>query len=142
MAIRQISVFIENKTHSLGTVLNILKENGINLRAMSIADTRDFGILRLIVNDTDKACDVLAKADYALNVSEVIAVSIPDKTGALSYVLDILGENKVNIEYLYVFITGQEQVSIVIRVDNNDRAAKALSSGGVRQLTENDIASM
>ena len=109
---------------------------------MSIADTRDFGILRLIVNDTDKACEVLAQSEYALNVSDVVAVTIPDKTGALSYVLDILGANGVNVEYLYVFMSGQAQVSIVIRVDDNEKANKALKSGGVVQLTENDIAAM
>lgn len=140
---RQISVFVDNKPNQLTNVMNILKENRINTRALSLADTKDFGILRIIVNDTDLACKKLKEASYAVTVTEVTAISIPDSTGQLSRVLNILGEENVNVEYLYAFLgTSDNAVSFVIRVDDNAHAAEALTKGGVIQLTENDIAEM
>lgn len=140
---RQISVFVDNKPNQLTNVMNILKENRINTRALSLADTKDFGILRIIVNDTDLACKKLKEASYAVTVTEVTAISIPDSPGQLSRVLNILGEENVNVEYLYAFLgTSDKAVSFVIRVDDNSHAAEALTKGGVIQLTENDIAEM
>lgn len=141
--VRQISVFMDNKPNQLTKVVKILKESEINMRALTVADTKDFGILRIIVNDTDKAVEKLRAADYAVAVTEILAISIPDSPGQLSRVLDILGGEGVNIEYLYAFIgTSDKSVSFVIRVDDNDHAAKALTNGGIIQLTENDIAEM
>jgi hypothetical protein len=121
----------------------ILKNGGINIRALSVADTKDFGILRMIVNDTEKAVDVLKDASYAVAVTEILAISIPDAPGQLSRVLDILGSENVNIEYLYAFTGASDKaVSFVIRVDDNENAANALTRGGIIQLTENDIAEM
>lgn len=141
--VRQISVFLDNKPNQLTGVMKLLKENGINLRALSIADTKDFGILRMIANDTDKTVDVLRKASYVVADTEVVAISIPDTPGQLSRVLDILGAEGVNLEYLYAFLgTSDRAVSFVIRVDDNDNAAAALNKGGIIQLTENDIAEM
>ena len=141
--VRQISVFLDNKPNQLTGVMKLLKENGINLRALSIADTKDFGILRMIANDTDKTVEVLRKASYVVADTEVVAISIPDTPGQLSRVLDILGAEGVNLEYLYAFLgTSDRAVSFVIRVDDNDNAAAALNKGGIIQLTENDIAEM
>ena len=110
--------------------MKLLKENGINLRALSIADTKDFGILRMIANDTDKTVEVLRKASYVVADTEVV-------------VLDILGSDNVNIEYLYSFLgKSDKSVSFVIRVDDNDNASAALEKGGIIQLTENDISEM
>ena len=123
--------------------MKLLKENGINLRALSIADTKDFGILRMIANDTDKTVDVLRKASYVVADTEVVAISIPDTPGQLSRVLDILGSDNVNIEYLYSFLgKSDKSVSFVIRVDDNYNASAALEKGGIIQLTENDISEM
>ena len=123
--------------------MKLLKENGINLRALSIADTKDFGILRMIANDTDKTVEVLRKASYVVADTEVVAISIPDTPGQLSRVLDILGSDNVNIEYLYSFLGKPDKsVSFVICVDDNDNASAALEKGGIIQLTENDISEM
>jgi hypothetical protein len=123
--------------------MKLLKENNINIRALSIADTKDFGILRMIANDTDKAADILRKASYAVADTEIVAISIPDTPGQLSRVLDILGADNVNIEYLYAFLgKSDKSVSFVIRVDDNNNAASALEKGGIIQLTEHDIEKM
>lgn len=141
--VRQISVFVDNKPNRLAGVMHLLKESGINLRALSLADTKDFGILRIIVNDTDKAVRLLKEAAYAVTVTEILAISIPDSPGQLSRVLDILGADGVNLEYLYAFIGKSDRsVSFVIRVDDNIHAADSLTRGGIIQLTENDIAEM
>ena len=103
--VRQISVFLDNKPNQLTGVMKLLKENNINIRALSIADTKDFGILRMIANDTDKAADILRKASYAVADTEIVAISIPDSPGQLSRVLDVLGDSGVNIEYLYASLT-------------------------------------
>ncbi|MDE6520983.1 MAG: amino acid-binding protein [Ruminococcus sp.] len=140
---KQISVFVDNKPNQLTGVMKVIKENKLNIRALSLADTSDFGILRIIVNDTDKASDVLRKAGYAVTVTEVLAISIPDAPGQLSRVLDILGSENVNLEYLYAFTGASDKaVSFVIRVDDNSTAETALTNGGIIILTEKDITEM
>ena len=141
--VRQISVFIDNKPNQLAGVMRMMKESRINARALTVADTKDFGILRMIVNDTDKAVEKLKAASFAVAVTEIVAISIPDSPGQLSRVLDILGSRNVNIEYLYTFLGKSDRsVSFVIRVDDNENASEALTDGGIIQLTENDIAEM
>lgn len=141
--VRQISVFINNRPNQLNEAVKCLKDVGINIRAMSLADTKDFGILRIIVNDTEKACDILKKSGYAVIITEVVTVSVPDTAGQLSRVLDVLGSEGVNVEYLYAFIgTSEKSVSFVIRVDDNAKASVALDRAGIIQLTENDISEM
>lgn len=141
--VKQISVFVDNKPNQSAGVMRIIKEKGINLRALSLADTADFGIIRFIANDTEKTVDILKAAGYAVNVTEVVAISIPDTPGQLSRVLDVLGQDNVNVEYMYSFLgTSDRAVSFVIRVDDNDMASDALNRNGIIQLTENDIAGM
>lgn len=141
--VKQISVFLDNKPNQLTGVMNLLKNHRINIRALSIADTKDFGILRMIVDDTDKAVDTLREASYAVAETEIVAITIPDTPGQLSRVLDILGEQNVNIEYLYAFLGKSDRsVSFVIRVDDNDAAYAALENGGIIRLTANDISEM
>jgi len=140
---RQISVFLENKPGQLAAVMKLIKDSGINVRALSLADTRDFGILRMIVNDTDRTLSMLKSSGYVATANEIIAVSVPDKPGQLSRIVDILAAGNVNIEYLYAF-TGKSDrsVSFVIRVDDSDQASATLEDAGIIQLTENDIARM
>ena len=102
--VRQISVFVDNRPNQLAGVMKLIKDSKINVRALSVADTKDFGILRMIANDTDKAVETLKAASYAVTVTEILAISIPDSPGQLSRVLDILGNKNVNIEYLYAFL--------------------------------------
>ncbi|MCR5601632.1 MAG: amino acid-binding protein [Ruminococcus sp.] len=141
--VRQISVFVDNRPNQLAGVMKLIKDSKINVRALSVADTKDFGILRMIANDTEKTVEILKAASYAVKVTEILAISIPDSPGQLSRVLDILGNKNVNIEYLYAFLGKSDRaVSFVIRVDDNANAAAALTEGGIIQLTENDIAEM
>lgn len=141
--VRQISVFLDNKPNQLTGVMKLLKQHKINIRALSIADTKDFGILRMIVDDTDKAVDTLREGAYAVAETEIVAITIPDTPGQLSRVLDILGGQNVNIEYLYAFLgKSDKSVSFVIRVDDNDNAYSALEEAGIIRLTANDITEM
>ena len=140
---KQISVFVDNKPNQLTGIMALLKKGNVNIRALSLADTSDFGILRMVVNDTDKAAEILKNASYAVTVTEVIAITIHDAPGQLSRVLDILGADNVNLEYLYAFTGASDKsVSFVIRVDDNASASEALTKGGIIQLTEQDIADM
>jgi hypothetical protein len=138
--IRQISVFVENKQGRLSAIIRILKDNGINIRAISIADTKDFGILRLIVSDPDLACEKLREQKCTVTITEVVAIEIQDELGMLSSVMDILAEDKVNVEYMYAFLSKSDnKASIILRVDDNVKASEAFKKAGVIQLTENNI---
>jgi len=141
--IKQISVFVENKPGRLKAMTNILKENNIDIRALSIADTKDFGILRIVVNDTDKACDKLLEAACTVTVTEVVAVSIDDEMGSLSGIIGLLNNAGVNIEYLYSFLAVADgKASIILRVDDNEKAREVLTAGNIALLTEKDICEM
>lgn len=105
MAIRQISVFVENKPGRLAEITGFLAEGGVSIRAFSIADTTDFGILRLIVSDTQKAAEVLKAAGVAVSITEVVGISIPDVTGAFAKVVKVLADAGENVEYAYAFLT-------------------------------------
>lgn len=141
--VRQISVFVENRTGRLGAITQVLKESGINIRALSIADTKDFGILRLIVNDPDTACAKLREASCTVTITEVVAISIDDEMGRLSEVMTLLSDKGVNIEYLYAFLSkSANKASIILRVDDNDKAHAVFEESGIIQLTEKDICEM
>ena len=139
MAIRQLSIFVENKKGRLLQITGMLAEAGINMRALSIADTRDFGILRLIVDDTDKACVVLAENGVIVKVTEVTAAEIPHRTGALNAILTVLADAGINIEYLYAFLSSSGQGAyVVLRVADNAAAEKALKASGYNVLSDED----
>lgn len=140
MNIRQLSVFIENKTGKLSAVLGLLGENNIDIRAMNIADTRDFGILRLIVNDTDKAAEVLKAGGYASTSSNVIALDVDDTPGGLAGALSVLDGNGISVEYMYASLSScGSSAHIIIRVDDNEKASAALSAKGYKLLSDEDI---
>lgn len=141
MAIKQISVFVENKQGVLSEAVAALSNAGINLRALSIADTQEFGILRVIVSDTDKAVAVL-KDSTLVKVTDVIAVKMDDEQGALQNVLKVLEDAKINIDYSYAFTGSKSGAYVVIRVDSVDEAQKALESNGVTVLNEEDVANI
>ncbi|MEW5786007.1 MAG: ACT domain-containing protein [Bacillota bacterium] len=125
--VKQISVFLENKCGRLVRVTQVLGEAGINIRALSIADTSDFGILRLIVDQPDQACSVLREKGIMATVNEVIAVEIPDIPGGLARVLAYLEEAAINIEYLYAFVEKPAQDALIlIRVENAAEALRIL----------------
>lgn len=135
MKVEQISIFIENKSGRLAEISRILGESGINIRALSLADTSDFGILRLIVNDVEKAQSVLKECGFTVNKTEVVAVEVPDRSGGLSHILNILDSEQINVEYMYAFgeRSGGNAV-IVFRFDDTDKAIEALTGSGVHIL--------
>src|SRR3989339_1206125 len=133
MKVKQISVFIENRSGRLREVASILGKNSINIRALSLADTSDYGILRLIVDNPDKARQVLKSENFTLSETDVIAVEISDTPGGLAYVLDILGDAGINVEYMYAFVEKSSKNAVVIfRIENIDESIKVLKNNGVR----------
>ena len=140
MAIKQLTVFVENKQGTVVSVTDILSKHNINLRALSIAETQDFGILRLIVNDEETAEKILQDAGYLIKMTEVVGVKIGDAPGKLTEALRILDENGINMEYLYAFMARTEKHAyVVIRVEDNDAAETALVNAGFRMISEADI---
>ncbi len=140
MSLKQLNIFVENKQGSLVSITETLAANDINIRALSIADTEEFGILRLIVIDTEKACDILTKEGFLIKVTDVVGVKIGDAPGKLSKALQVLDDNKINVEYLYAFMARTEKHAyVVLRVADNDAAEQALESAGFHLITDNDI---
>ncbi len=139
MAIRQLTIFVENKQGKLVEITRLLAENDINMRALSIADTKDFGILRLIVDDTDKALVELGENGVMVKITEVVAVEIPHRPGALSKTLTVLADAGINVEYLYAFLASKGQGAyVVLRVADNKAAEKALTKAGYLVLNDAD----
>ena len=139
MAIQQISVFVENKQGKLVETVKTLAENDINIRAMSIADTKDFGILRMITSDNAKTKEVLSD-DTVVNTTEVIAVKMADRPGSLYQVIDILSKAGVNIEYMYAFTASDALGAyVVFRVDDVPQAQQLMDDNGLQSLKENDL---
>jgi hypothetical protein len=140
MLVKQISVFLENKSGRLADVANVLAGAGVDIRAMSIADTTDFGILRLIVNDPEKALVVLNKEGFAVSTTDVIAVGIPDSPGGLASVLNFLNEKNIDVEYLYAFITKYEdQAAVILKIDDTGEAVRILRDQGIKILKAKNV---
>lgn len=143
MEVKQISVFLENKKGRLWEALHALAGARINVRALSIADTSEFGILRLIVPEPQKAKKVLAQGGFTVRENDVIAVGVPDKPGGLSSVLKILTDADINVEYLYAFVekSGKKAV-VVLRTDSISKGKKALKKAGVTVLSSRQVYSL
>ena len=140
MSLKQLSIFVENKQGALVGVTNALAANDINLRALSIADTEEFGILRIIVNDTDAACKVLTDAGYLIKMTDVVGVKIGDAPGKLSKALAVLDKAQINMEYLYAFMSRTEKHAyVVLRVADNAAAESALEADGFHIITDADV---
>ena len=136
MALKQISVFVANRTGALEGLVKTVAEAGVDMRAMSIADTQEFGIMRMIVKGNTKACNALREAGYLVNVSHVVAVEIPDEPGGLAKVVSLLAGHGVNIEYTYAFLTRSHgKACVVFRVEDNDQAEQLLSEHGIVTLS-------
>jgi hypothetical protein len=127
MKVEQISVFLENKPGTLEHATRILKEAGINIRTLTLAETSDFGILRLIVNDVEKTNKVLKDSGFRVSKTAVVAVEVPDKPGGLHSIMEIIAKESINVEYLYAFVekSGQNAV-IIFRFDNPEKAIDVL----------------
>jgi hypothetical protein len=140
MKVRQISIFLENKFGRLAQVTRTLGENGINIRALSIADTNDFGILRLIVNEPEKAYAVLKESGFTVSTTDVIAAEVADTPGGLASALEVLEKAGINIEYLYAFVQKASSAAlVVIRVEQVGEAEKVLQQNGIHTLSEEEV---
>ncbi len=140
MAIRQLSVFLENKKGTLHEISSVLANGEVNLRSMCIADTADYGIVRIIADNPDKAKDVLTKAGHTASVREVTAFAVPDCPGGLSKVLSILEENSIDIEYLYALVTKTVgKAYAVARTSDDIKAEAVLKQNGIELLDEAHI---
>ena len=140
MAIKQLTVFVENRQGTIVSVTDILSKNNINIRALSIAETEDFGILRLIVNDEQAAVNTLSEEGYLIKVTEVVGVKIGDEPGKLTAALRVLDNANVNVEYLYAFMARTEKHAyVVLRVEDNAAAEEALSAAGFKLVTQADV---
>ncbi len=143
MAIKQLSIFVENREGTLVEVTDAIAKAEVDIRAMSVADTNDFGIFRLIVTDYDKAKASLEEANCFVSITEVVGVAVEDKPGALAKVVKLLAEHNINIEYMYAFITVSKQFAyVVLRVADNAAAEKILVENGVSLVSEEDIANL
>lgn len=143
MKVDQISIFIENKSGRLAEVSGALGDSGINIRALSLADTSDFGILRLIVDDSAKALSVLREQNFTVSKTEVIGVEVPDSPGGLASILKILDRNNLNVEYMYAFVErSSDNAVIIFRFDNIDAAIDVLTHNGVKVLSSERITSV
>ncbi len=143
MAIKQITVFVENRQGTLVSVTETLANSGVNLRALSIAETEDFGILRLIVNGEETAEKALSDAGYLIKVTEVVGVKIGDAPGKLNSALRVLSDVGINVEYMYAFMLRTEKHAyMVLRVANNAAAEAALVDAGFHLVTDADIAKL
>ncbi len=143
MKVEQISIFLENKAGRLAEVTRVLAQGGINIRALSLADTSDFGILRLIVTDYDKAREILKQNGFTVGRTTVVAVQVPDTPGGLANILDVLSKEGVNVEYMYAFVQQSGQNAILIfRFDRTDQAIEILQRNNIPIVPGKEIYSI
>lgn len=142
MFTKQLSVFIENREGRMQEVLKVLKENDINIISLSLADTSDYGLLRLLVNDPEKAKEALSEGGFSAMLTDVLAVKISHRTGKLQELLLAIYECGINVEYMYALSTGTDDASIVIKTSDLEKAAEALKGSNVEIITNNEIKEM
>ncbi|MFP4194024.1 MAG: ACT domain-containing protein [Desulfosalsimonas sp.] len=143
MKITQISVFMENRSGRLARITTTLGHSGVNIRAMSLADTSDFGILRLIVSDVEKAHRVLKQQGFLVRTAEVVAVAIPDVPGALGNLLAIMEHADLNVEYMYAFVEkARDQAILIFRFDDMDRAIDVMVENDINVLEARKVLGM
>jgi hypothetical protein len=140
MKVKQLEIFLENKSGRLAEISHALAENAINIRALSLADTADFGILRLVVNDTTKAQQVLRENGFNVNLTEVLAVEVPDKPGALDGILQMAARGGLTVEYMYAFSKKSgESGMLLFRFADQDAAVAVFKKAGCRLLSDDEV---
>jgi len=143
MNVEQISIFLENKSGRLAEVTSVLSEAGINIRALYLADTADFGILRLIVNDTEKAHQVLKEHGFTVEKTRVVAIEVQDRPGGLSMILNTMKSERINVEYMYAFVEKSGENAIVIfRFDELEKSIEILRQSGIRILGGEELSTL
>ena len=140
MAVKQISIFVENKEGRIKKAIDTLAKENINIRALSIADTTKYGILRLIVSDNNKAIEALEKDGFIVKENEVIILAVPDEPNGLNSTLAVFDEKGINLEYLYAFVSSKtDEAIVVMRLENMEKAIEALKNSNVKILETEDI---
>ena len=143
MKLKQISIFLENRKGRLWKALSILSWAKINIKALSIADTSEFGILRIIITEPEKAKEILEEANFVVKINNVIAVSISDEPGGLESVLEALNRMDINVEYIYAFVEKKgENATVVIRTEDIDAGIAALENGVITVLSQEEVYSL
>lgn len=143
MKVEQIAVFLENKSGRLAEITRVLADQGINIRALSVADTADFGILRLIVDDTEKAKRALRDSGFTVGGTDVVAVEVVDQPGGLAEVLAILNKADLNVEYMYAFVEKSSgNAAIIFRFDELDKAITVLQNNKVKLLSRAEVCAL
>ncbi len=140
MTVKQISVFLENKPGKLAEFTDVLSAHNIDMRALSLAEASDFGIVRIIVNDVYNASTVLRDEGYVFSITKVLAVGMDDQPGALSKIIRLLGDSGVNLEYMYAFTTRKKGIAyMIIRVEDNQKALEVLLKNGIRPVCQDEL---
>ncbi len=140
MTVKQISIFVENKEGRIKKAIDTLAKENINIRALSIADTTKYGILRLIVSDNAKAIEALEKDNFIVKENEVIILAVPDEPNGLNSTLAVFDEKGINLEYLYAFVSSKtDEAIVVMRLENMEKAIEALNNSNIKILDEKDI---
>ena len=140
MTVKQISVFVENKAGKLAELTEYLHQHDIDMRALSIAETQDFGIVRISVDDAYKTSCILKEAGYAVSITPVLAVEMPDEPGSLYRILKALGEEDISLEYMYAFLTRKAATAyMVLRVEDNEKAEEVLNRKGFHTVSQDVI---
>lgn len=140
MSIQQISIFLENKAGRLAEITSILAQNSIDIRALSIADTSDYGILRLIVDDPEKAKKTLKASEITVSITDVLGISVNDSPGAFAKAIGILSDANIGVEYAYAFITPEKgKAYVILRVADNDKASNILKESSIKIINQDEI---
>ncbi len=143
MTVKQISIFVENKPSKLAELTEYLNQSSIDMRALSIAEAQDFGIVRIIVDDAYKTSCVLKEAGYVASITPVVAIEMPDEPGSLFRILKILGDGGVNLEYMYAFLTRKQSTAyMVLRVEDNEKAIEILSKSGIHTICQEALSNL
>ena len=140
MSVKQLSVFLENKEGKLKKAVGAMSQKGVNIRALSIADSSKYGILRLIVSDNETAIEALKAEKFTVKETDVIVVGVKDEPNGLNTILEILEKESINVEYLYAFVsTKVDEAIVVFKIENYEDGVKALKDGGATILTKEDL---
>ena len=139
MTVQQVSVFIENRKGRLGEVLAVLKNNDINILSISLADTTEYGLLRLIVNDPKKAKEMLSQNGFSALLTEILVVKIPHVSGALQKILQVVSDKGVNIEYMYGLSTGGDDASVVMKTNDLELACSVLKDNKIETMSKDEL---
>ncbi len=142
MAVSQLSIFAENKRGGLVELTSLLAQSGVDLRALSLADTQDYGIVRLIVSDVDHACAALKDNGIVYSVTNVLAVALDDKPGSLAHAMQVLSDGGVDLEYMYAFLSTHGYACAIVRVSDNDSAEKLLTDAGFTLLSQQELGNL